>query len=56
MKVTIDPRKKRRDMQNVLGDNILRYITELLTNSDDRYKRLESDYPEQVNDNIIYIL
>ena len=55
MKVTIDPRKKRRDMQNALGDNILRYITELLTNSDDSYKRLESDYPEQVNDNIIYI-
>ena len=55
MKVTIDPRKKRRDMQNALGDNILRYITELLTNSDDSYKRLESDYPEQINDNIIYI-
>lgn len=55
MKVTIDPRKKRREMQNALGDNILRYITELLTNSDDSYKRLEIDYPNQINDNTIYI-
>ena len=55
MKVTIDPRKKRREMQNALGDNILRYITELLTNSDDSYKRLEADFPEKENDNVIYI-
>lgn len=55
MKVVIDPRKKRREMQNALGDNILRYITELLTNSDDSYKRLEADFPEKINDNVIYI-
>lgn len=55
MKVTTDPRKKRRDMQNALGDNILRYITELLTNSDDSYKRLEADFPDQINDNTIFI-
>ena len=55
MKVAIDPRKKRRDMQNALGDNILRYITELLTNADDSYKRLETDFPGKSNDNVIYI-
>lgn len=55
MKVTIDPRKKRRELQNALGDNILRYITELLTNADDSYKRLEADFPERTNDNVIYI-
>lgn len=55
MKVKIDPRKKRRDMRNALGDDILRYITELLTNSDDSYKRLETDFPNKKNDNVIYI-
>ena len=41
-KVKINKRKKERDRTNALGDNILRYITELVTNSDDSYKRLES--------------
>ena len=41
IKVKIDPRKKERDRSNALGNDILRYITELVTNSDDSYKRLE---------------
>lgn len=41
IKVKIDPRKKERDRANALGNDILRYITELVTNSDDSYKRLE---------------
>ena len=36
-------RKKRRDLKDTLGDDILRYIAELITNSDDSYRRLESD-------------
>ena len=36
-KVRVNARKKERDRQNALGDNILRYITELVTNSDDSY-------------------
>lgn len=52
-KVRIDPRKKERDRANALGDNILRYITELVTNSDDSYKRLEKDNIE--HDNLILI-
>lgn len=42
-KVKIDPRKKERDRVNALGNDILRYITELVTNSDDSYKRLEKN-------------
>lgn len=52
-KVKIDPRKKERDRANALGDNILRYVTELVTNSDDSYKRLEKDNIE--HDNLIII-
>lgn len=52
-KVKIDPRKKERDRANALGDNILRYITELVTNSDDSYKRLEKDKIE--HDSLILI-
>ena len=52
-KVKINARKKERDRQNALGDNILRYITELVTNSDDSYKRLESKNIE--HDSLIYI-
>lgn len=33
-------RKKKRELKNALGDDILRYIVELVTNSDDSYKRL----------------
>ena len=42
IKVTVDPRKKKRDLKNALGDDILRFLTELITNSDDSYKRLQS--------------
>lgn len=52
-KVRINARKKERDRQNALGDNILRYITELVTNSDDSYKRLEDKKIE--HDSLIYI-
>lgn len=52
-KVRVNARKKERDRQNALGDNILRYITELVTNSDDSYKRLESKNIE--HDSLIYI-
>ena len=41
-KVSVDPRKKKRDLKNALGDDILRFLTELITNSDDSYKRLQS--------------
>lgn len=42
-KVKIDPRKKQRDRLNALGTDILRYITELVTNCDDSYDRLERE-------------
>ena len=42
VKVKIDPRKKDRDRNNTLGDNIVRYIVELVTNSDDSYKKLDN--------------
>lgn len=36
-------RKKKRELKDALGDNILRYIAELVTNADDSYRRLESN-------------
>ncbi len=33
-------RKRKRELKNALGDDILRYIAELVTNADDSYKRL----------------
>lgn len=39
-------RKKRRELLDALGDNILRYIAELVTNADDSYKRLGDSAPE----------
>ena len=35
-------RKKKRELANALGKDILRYLAELLTNADDSYKRLEA--------------
>ncbi len=40
-------RKRRRELKNALGDDILRYIAELVTNADDSYKRLKEDSPEE---------
>jgi hypothetical protein len=34
-------RKKRRDINTALGNDLIRYIAELVTNSDDSYKREE---------------
>ena len=39
-------RKKKRELFDALGDNILRYIAELVTNADDSYKRLGDSAPE----------
>lgn len=36
-------RKKKRDLAYALGDDLLRYIAELLTNADDSYRRLETE-------------
>ena len=35
-------RKKKRELLDSLGDDLIRYIAELITNSDDSYRRLES--------------
>ena len=49
-------RKKKRELNAALGDDILRYIAELLTNADDSYKRLESSFlvPKDL-EKVIYI-
>ncbi len=54
IKVKDSVRKKRRDIKDALGDDILRYIAELLTNSDDSYRRLESK-GETIEEAPIYI-
>lgn len=36
-------RKRKRELKNALGDDILRYVAELVTNADDSYKRLGDD-------------
>lgn len=42
IKVVESKRKKKRDLRDSLGDDLLRYIAELITNSDDSYRRMES--------------
>lgn len=50
-------RKKRRDLKDALGDDILRYIAELITNSDDSYRRIEAKEQSNIVDfeKVIYI-
>lgn len=40
--VVDDPRKLRRDIRKIFGNDFYKIITEVLLNSDDSYKRLES--------------
>lgn len=40
-------RKRKRELKNALGDDILRYIAELVTNSDDSYSRLKDNNHEE---------
>ena len=53
--VKISTRKKKHDLENALGNDIMRYIAELLTNADDSYRRLESNGQLLSNDNNIYL-
>lgn len=39
-RVVLAQRKRKRDLHDTLGDDILRYIVELVTNADDSYRRL----------------
>ncbi|MBQ9314280.1 MAG: hypothetical protein IJ220_04660 [Clostridia bacterium] len=55
MEVTDALRKMRRDFKSALGDDILRFITELLTNSDDSYRRMTRDGLNNTCDNKIFI-
>lgn len=55
IKVKTALRKKKRDLKNALGDDILRYIAELVTNADDSYRRKEAKGIVSKNDNVIYI-
>ena len=48
-------RKKKRDIKDALGNDILRYIAELLTNSDDSYRRLENQNIDSNKEKVIYI-
>lgn len=49
-------RKKRRELLDSLGDDLLRYIAELVTNSDDSYNREEDKGNMPVEDEkVIYI-
>lgn len=48
-------RKKKRELANALGKDILRYLAELLTNADDSYKRLESNGINDDNEKIVKI-
>ncbi len=48
-------RKKKRAIKDALGNDILRYIAELLTNSDDSYRRLENKNIENNQEKVIYI-
>ena len=49
IKVNDDQRYLRRKIKSALGKDILRYIVELVTNSDDSYRRIEKSNPEKVN-------
>jgi len=55
IKVKTALRKKKRDLKNALGDDILRYIAELVTNADDSYRRRKTKGIDSEHDNIIYI-
>lgn len=48
-------RKKKRAIKDALGNDILRYIAELLTNSDDSYRRLENQNIDNNKEKVIYI-
>ena len=49
-------RKKRRELLDSLGDDILRYIAELVTNCDDSYNREEEHGNMPIDDpKVIYI-
>ena len=48
-------RKKKRAIKDALGNDILRYIAELLTNSDDSYRRLENQNIDSNKEKVIYI-
>lgn len=48
-------RKKKRELANALGKDILRYLAELLTNADDSYKRLEAQGIDDGREKIIKI-
>ena len=54
--VTDAIRKLRREFKSALGDDILRFITELLTNSDDSYRRMNQDGSNTGTDNKIRIV
>ncbi len=45
--VTIADRKRQRNIINALGTDITRYIIELVTNSDDSYRRMKESAPEE---------
>jgi hypothetical protein len=45
-----DKRKRLRDINKIMGKDLRKYITELLTNSDDSYERLEKEDPAIVED------
>ena len=42
-KISVSQRKVLRDIQKILGKNILKFLAEPLTNSDDSYERLEKN-------------
>lgn len=45
-----DKRKRLRDINKIMGKDLRKYITELLTNSDDSYERMEKEKPKIVDD------
>lgn len=55
IKVKVSNRKKLREMRSALGDDILRFIAELVTNSDDSYRRLESSSENFIGEKKIII-
>ena len=42
VKVRDSQRKKRRELNDALGTDIMRYLTEVITNADDSYRRMEA--------------
>lgn len=56
IRVVDSHRKKKRELLDSLGDDLLRYIAELVTNSDDSYRRLENSGINISDENkVIYI-